>query len=448
MQKNKLLRALTAGVCLLLMLTACGSSSEKKPADESNTQNIETPAYEFPENGVLRPLHNGDAPYAPDGLNPSFVVENATDKILVFFDFADKGVGLDLSENTEIFYKVKTPSGKNKEGSTKLDTSIAEIKTENGYIGILADVGMTFDKFERVAVEFKFRDNAGKEFTLESQTIMKGLSYYGLSADAFDKYLGGTVETSVSKNAILQSGEINGTKFNFNITLGSWSGKTTAEQIVIISRLFWETYPRMYARFGAAGESPTKVTLDIEDGGYEIASAGGNQVHLHDGWLQQNPTDFDCLTHEFAHVIQNGWDGDYCEYSGYIERFADYCRYIYAFQSGLYNDDHWEMQTINSEKTRETSVRFLAWLDYYYSTEDIDLVLRFFNACRDKNYRANEWDAAWAEIFAGTLLEGKKIDVVFETFAKSEFAKLSSHSKKGATSPLLDQFSDLRTKRA
>ena len=362
MRKNKILRVLAVAACLLLLLTACGSTSEKKP--ENDTPTNETPEYVFPEDGVLRPLDSGLAPYAPDGLNPSFVCD-VTDKILVFFEFADKGVGLDLAADTEILYKVRTQSGKSGEGVATLDNSVSEIKNEHGYIGILVDVDMAFDKYERVAVQFKFKDTAGKEYTVENQTIMKGLAYYGLSADVFDEYLAGTVTTTVNKNAILQSGEINGTKFNFNITLGSWSGKTTAEQIVMTSRLFWEVYPRMYARFGTAGESPTKVTLDIEDGGYEIASAGGNQVHLHDGWLQSNPDDFDCLTHEFAHVIQNGWDDQYCEYSGYIERFADYCRYIYAFQAGRYNDDHWELQTISSESTRETSVRFLVWLDYF-----------------------------------------------------------------------------------
>jgi hypothetical protein len=198
----------------------------------------------------------------------------------------------------------------------------------------------------------------------------------------------------------------------------------------------------MYSRFAAVGQSPTKVTLDIEDGGYGIASASGNQVHIHDQWLQTNPRDYDCLTHEFAHVIQNGWDGDKCEYSGYIERFADCCRYLYAFEDGEYNDTNWELNTISGESTRETSVRFLVWLDYTYSTEDNDLLVKYFDVCRNRNYSSSRWNQAWAEIFEGSELEGKSIETVWNEYAKSEFATLSSKSVFGM-SKLLNKY-DIR----
>ena len=69
-----------------------------------------------------------------------------------------------------------------------------------------------------------------------------------------------------------------------------------------------EVYPAMYERFGVYSDASTDVTLAIEDEGYEIAETSGDFVHLHDQWLYEWPDDYDCLTHEFAHVIQNGLD--------------------------------------------------------------------------------------------------------------------------------------------
>ena len=413
--------------------------SEQETAGASQSPEKEEP-YVFPEDGVLKLLADGKAPFTIDGRNPSLEDQ----RLIVFFDCTYRDAGLQLSENTEITYSFTKKDGTVLQGTAPLDTSIAELKNEYGYVGVCINVGTDLEKYEKATFDLSFKDASGKEYSVKQKTVYKGLSYLGLDASKFDVIFKNKVSTTVGKNIIKQTGTVNNTDFSFTITLANWSGKTTAEQIVTISELFWECYPRMHARFGSAGKSPVDVTLDIEDGGYEIASASDNKVHLHDGWLQQNPNDYDCLTHEFSHVIQNGWDGDYCEYSGYIERFADCCRYIYAFEDGKYNDSVWELQTVRSESTRESSVRFLVWLDYTYSTEDNDLLLKYFTACRSKLYKADNWDRAWQEIFKGTELEGMDIDKVFELYSESEFAKLSSKGKNG-NSLLLKKY-DIREK--
>ena len=195
----------------------------------------------------------------------------------------------------------------------------------------------------------------------------------------------------------------------------------------------------MYRRFGLAGQSPTKITLDIENRGYGIAWCAGNLVHLHDGWLEKCPEDYDCITHELAHAIQNGWDGEKLEYDSFIERFADACRYLYAFEDGRYNDLHWRMQTVSGEPTRADSVRFLVYLDYFYSTEENDLLLKYFKVCRQGKFPSAEWSKAWKEIFEGSALEGREIDDVFSDYLQSEFATLSTRTQKGS-SPLLSKY--------
>ncbi len=261
----------------------------------------------------------------------------------------------------------------------------------------------------------------------------------GITPAIFDEYLGDFVKTTLITNNIVQNGNVNGTDYELKIRLTRWTGKTSVEQIVILSRLFWQCYPKMYERFGAVGESPTKITLDIENRGYGIAWNAGKLVHLHDGWLGKWTDDYDCITHELAHAIQNGWEDEKCEFGGFIERFADAARYLYAFNNGEYNDWGWQMQTIEREPTREDSVRFLVWFDYFYSTPENDLLLNFFRVCRECKYPAADWNEAWAEIFKGSALEGRAIDDIYAEFAASEFATLSTKGKNG-TSPLLEKY--------
>ena len=261
----------------------------------------------------------------------------------------------------------------------------------------------------------------------------------GFSVAAFDEYLGDFVKTAISEDNIVQTGKVNETPFKLTIRLRRWAGKTSPEQIVILSRLFWQCYPKMYRRFGKAGKSPTSITLNIEDRGYEIAWQMNNLIHLHDGWLQRYPDDFDCITHELAHAIQNGWEGNRLEYDDYIERFADVCRYLYAFENGKYNDPQWELQTAEVENKRKDSNRFPVWFDYQYSTPECDLLLQYFTVCRSEKYPKAEWKEAWQEIFKGSALEGRDIEDVWKEYEKSEFAALSTHAENG-TSPLLEQF--------
>lgn len=261
----------------------------------------------------------------------------------------------------------------------------------------------------------------------------------GFSVAAFDEYLGDFVKTAISEDNIVQTGKVNETPFKLTIRLRRWAGKTSPEQIVILSRLFWQCYPKMYRRFGKAGKSPTSITLNIEDRGYEIAWQMNNLIHLHDGWLQRYPDDFDCITHELAHAIQNGWEGNRLEYDDYIERFADVCRYLYAFENGKYNDPQWELQTAEVENKRKDSNRFPVWFDYQYSTPECDLLLQYFTVCRSEKYPKAEWKEAWQEIFKGSALEGRDIEDVWKEYEKSEFAALSTHAENG-TSPLLEKF--------
>lgn len=254
------------------------------------------------------------------------------------------------------------------------------------------------------------------------------------------------IETTVSESSVMQKGTVGGTAYSLCIDLSKWAHHTTPKQIGMLSRLFWQCYPKMYARYQAVTDAPTDVTLAIENEGYPIAEAGGDFVHLHDMWLHDNPTDYDCITHELAHLIQgSGWDGNYLEFSSYTELFADCCRYEYAMDNGLYNDPEWTLHTPETESSRATSVRFLVWLDYRYSNADIDVLARFFSICHDCSFPTEEWDTAWSYILEDTPLAGMTPDAVWDLYAASDFAQLSAVPESNGTSALLYYY-DIRAK--
>lgn len=272
-------------------------------------------------------------------------------------------------------------------------------------------------------------------------------------ADIFwmdDLLAGLTTRVDGSRSQIVQSCTINGVDFSLTIGLTKWDGRTTPEQIVQCARTFWYCYPQMYDRFKVK-DTPTHIVLNIENEGYEVASTSGNIVHLYDGWLEGNKTDYDCLTHEFAHVVQTNWSGAYVPSDGsdtyMIERFADYCRFIYCYDDGLYNDSVWTLQTSKTEDSYAKGVRFWVWLDYTYSTENIDIMQRMAQAISTKQttYKATFWRSggnAWKTIFADTGAAGKTLDDLWEEYAATDLATLSSNRSGRVTvsSPLLKKY--------
>ena len=254
------------------------------------------------------------------------------------------------------------------------------------------------------------------------------------------------VRVTVEKRAqqIRMRGEVNGKTFTLTVGLANAEGHTSPEQVVTCAKLFWYCYPQMYARF-AVRSTPTAVTINFENSGYEVAGASGDRIHIHAQWLEKNPQDYDCLTHEPAHVIQGGWDGQYVPAYGddtyMIERFADYCRYLYAYQRGYYNDMNRTLQTVQSEDTYYKSVRFWVWLDYTYSTDKVDIMNRIQQAVYQKTYNNDAWEpsgAAWAVIFADTNAAGKNLGALWEEFAATEIASETSKPREqGGVSSLL-----------
>lgn len=250
------------------------------------------------------------------------------------------------------------------------------------------------------------------------------------------------IDITITDTSIHESGIVNGQNYSFTIELSNWDHNTTPEQMVTLSRLFWQCYPKMYERYHdlcSSQENLCNVILAIENNGYEIAEGGTGFIHLHDMWLFNNPFDYDCITHELAHLFQDRWIPYYLEYNEYIELFADCCRYEYALDNGYYNDSIWLLQTADTQHERKNSVRFLVWLDYMFSNENVDIMRNYFDVCCNMMFSKEKWNEAWQQIFLGTEVEGKSIEEVWNLYMTSDFAFYSSLSN-GDISDLLSVY--------
>lgn len=242
------------------------------------------------------------------------------------------------------------------------------------------------------------------------------------------------VDTVVGYKKITQTAYLYGVNFKLTLDLADWEQKTTPQQVITLTDLFWNCYPKMYARFVKATKCPSEVTIKIQQNVYVMnngvkqyvpAYALFDTVTLDDSQLKNSPRDYDFLTHELGHVINNIFYTYQCDYidRDYVERVAEYFRYVYAYQGGSFNDDHWTLATSKYETARENSNRFLIWLDYRYSSDNKDIIFEFLKTWCNLEYKADNWDEAWAKIFAGTELEGMTIDEVWEEYRKDPFSK-------------------------
>lgn len=259
------------------------------------------------------------------------------------------------------------------------------------------------------------------------------------------------VDTANKK--ISQALTIDGTHFALESDFSLWNGLMNYEQARKCAELFWKFYPYIYKRLANDG-SPSIVRLRFGIDGVAYAYKDRvtvNQEHLDESGYSRY--DFDCLTHEFTHIVQGGWDGNYCPSrtrpdgsidTYMIERFADVGRYEYAYNNGYFNDYGWTLHDINGESDYWSSNRFWVWIDYKFSTEKVDILKRMNTAVYNKTFSSDDYGTdgkAWDAIFEGTDAAGKTITQLWDMYAADDFSKCSAKSRSyGSKSQLIKTY--------
>ena len=120
---------------------------------------------------------------------------------------------------------------------------------------------------------------------------------------------------SSKRNKRSYSQKVNGINFKLTINLEEGGKYTNEEQVEDVVKVFFQTYPQLYDRFGAYKSCATNIEIRFENKykheGVACAEQGGRVVYVSDEFLGKNPKHIDCIVHELGHIIQKGWDKNY-----------------------------------------------------------------------------------------------------------------------------------------
>ena len=337
-----------------------------------------------------------------------------------------------------------------------------------------------FNNYGDMAVN-QFADHDGKRCYLGSDgSMVKNQwvkddtgNYHYIDKDGYDViapdlFITKGVKTTIENETITQTKKVGGIKYKLVFDLRDWDKGAEPLQIIRIADLFWYSYPTMRARFVKddidENGNPKDVTITIAYSSTitNAAECLGDHIKLQNSHFTKNQTDYDAVTHELGHTLQNrlvqqsennfiwqGWKDDKLENKNYSETFADYCRYMYAYNDGYYNDDHWTpLKEQNNNPNTHNSIRFLIWLDNKYSNEKCDIIYNFSEVCRKGEYSTYQWRQAWKEIFRGSKLENRDIDDVWSEYFYIDTRFSDGDAKApaiGERSPLIEEF-NIRSK--
>ena len=234
---------------------------------------------------------------------------------------------------------------------------------------------------------------------------------------------------------------VKGVKYSLTIDLKAEDGSMSEAQIKNITDLFYEVYPQLYDRFGAYNNAPTDVTFCFETNYTHegISRVVDGIIYVNGKYFADKKDHYDLLTHELGHTVMNIWYTQNME-EGALENFADYCRYVYSYQNGKYNDSEWLLRDTyyDREHGRKNSVRFLVWLDYVTNSSDKDILRDYYEICEDGKYPRGEWAAkVWPKLFKNTQFKNKSIDEVWQIYLYSDFSHYDSQSKNGNPSEII-----------
>jgi hypothetical protein len=149
--------------------------------------------------------------------------------------------------------------------------------------------------------------------------------------------------------------------------------------------LFFEVYPKEAKRFNK--NAPRKVTFVVTTEYQGVAATWGTLIKFNPKWLEKNPEDIDCATHELMHVVQ-AYHG-YNNPSWLVEGIADYARNVFGINNKKAN---WELTPYKTGQTYTNAyritARFLTWVEKRYNK---NLVKKLNTAMRENLYTENLW---------------------------------------------------------
>ncbi len=165
----------------------------------------------------------------------------------------------------------------------------------------------------------------------------------------------------------ISAGEFNDRKYHLLYT-GDWDLITDPAYQANLTDLFYNTYSRLYARWGN-GSEPTTITFTADPAYDGVAYAMGTQVVVSVDYANANPNDLGFFSHEITHSVQqyNGfsstwWVENMANYGGFRYFHWSNKKYVQVYKASDTSLQDWGYEPYGNNKW------FFAYMDAKYPT--------------------------------------------------------------------------------
>lgn len=210
-----------------------------------------------------------------------------------------------------------------------------------------------------------------KKGKLKNKLIVKGkkvgtYQYYKLDVQAI--YGSGCQISEIS----MKGATVSPSKYDILFT-GDWKDVTVDGYLEELTKLFYNSYPRLYQRWGN-GTEPTTITFKADNNYDGVAYCQGTTVCVSTAYANSHPTDIGFFSHEITHSVQQysgklnygddvaWWTENMANYGGFRYFHWSNPKYVQIYEATDTSLQDWGYQQYGNNKW------FFAYMDSKYPT--------------------------------------------------------------------------------
>ncbi len=210
-----------------------------------------------------------------------------------------------------------------------------------------------------------------KKGKLKNKLIVKGkkvgtYQYYKLDVQAI--YGSGCQISEIS----MKGATVCPSKYDILFT-GDWKDVTVDGYLEELTKLFYNSYPRLYQRWGN-GTEPTTITFKADNNYDGVAYCQGTTVCVSTAYANSHPTDIGFFSHEITHSVQQysgklnygddvaWWTENMANYGGFRYFHWSNPKYVQIYEATDTSLQDWGYQQYGNNKW------FFAYMDSKYPT--------------------------------------------------------------------------------
>ena len=207
-----------------------------------------------------------------------------------------------------------------------------------------------------------------KNFKTYNYTVDKVGTYQYYKLDVQAIYGSGCQISGIS----MKGATVSPSKYDILFT-GDWKDVTVDGYLEELTKLFYNSYPRLYQRWGN-GTEPTTITFKADNNYDGVAYCQGTTVCVSTAYANSHPTDIGFFSHEITHSVQQysgklnygddvaWWTENMANYGGFRYFHWSNPKYVQVYEATDTSLQDWGYEQYGNNKW------FFAYMDSKYPT--------------------------------------------------------------------------------